>query len=113
MAIWANIQQAIGPQKDPTIAGMPTDRKETQWYGLVSRSTDLAKSNLAKHSDREETDKPDKGRGGQTTSGNRRAWSLASPRGQWRTGKTGELEKPGHKVLCGVTTTITVKELMM
>ena len=32
----------------------------------------------------------DKGRGGKTTSGNGQAWSLASPRGQWRTGKNGE-----------------------
>ena len=31
-----------------------------------------------------------KGRDGKTTSGNGLAWSLASPRGQWRTGKNGE-----------------------
>ncbi len=29
-------------------------------------------------------------RGGKTTSGNGQAWSSASPRGQWRTGKNGE-----------------------
>ena len=34
-----------------------------------------------------EEDKADKGRGGKTTSGNGQAWSSASPRGQWRTGK--------------------------
>ena len=32
----------------------------------------------------------DKGRGGKTTSGNGQAWSSASPRGQWRTGKNGK-----------------------
>ena len=32
----------------------------------------------------------DKGRGGKTTSGNEQAWSLASPRRQWRTGENGE-----------------------
>ena len=33
-------------------------------------------------------DKADTGRGGKT-SGNRQAWSLPSPRGQWRKGKNG------------------------
>ena len=37
-----------------------------------------------------EEDKADKGRGGRTTSGNGQAWSSASPRGQWRTGKNGD-----------------------
>ena len=32
----------------------------------------------------------DKGRGGKTTSGNGQAWSSASARGQWRTGKNGK-----------------------
>ena len=36
-----------------------------------------------------EEDKADRGRGGKTTSGNGQAWSLPSPRGQWRTGKNG------------------------
>ena len=35
-------------------------------------------------------DKADRGRGGETTSGNGQALSSASPRGQWRTGKNGE-----------------------
>ena len=37
-----------------------------------------------------EEDKADRGRGGKTTSGNGQAWSSASPRGQWNTGKNGE-----------------------
>ena len=34
-----------------------------------------------------EEDKAARGRGGKTTSGNGQAWSLPSPRGQWRTGE--------------------------
>ena len=34
-------------------------------------------------------DKADRGRGGKTTPGNGQAWSLQSPRGQWRTMKNG------------------------
>ena len=37
-----------------------------------------------------EEDKADKGRGRKTTSGTGQAWSSASPRGQWTTGKNGE-----------------------
>ena len=35
-------------------------------------------------------DKADRGRVWKTTSGNGQAWSLPSPRGQWRTGRNGE-----------------------
>ena len=35
-------------------------------------------------------DKADRGRCRKTTSGNGQAWSSASPRGQWGTGKNGE-----------------------
>ena len=34
-------------------------------------------------------DKADTGRGGKTTAGNAQAWSLPSPRGQWKTEKNG------------------------
>ena len=37
-----------------------------------------------------EEDKADRGRGGKTTLGNGQTWSLASPWGQWTTGKNGE-----------------------
>ena len=58
-----------------------------------------------------EEDKADRGRGGKTTSGNRQAWSSASPRGQWRTGENGK--KTGCKIICGVPTTLAVKGLMI
>ena len=57
-----------------------------------------------------EEDKADKGRGGKTTSGNGQAWSSASPRGQWGTGKNGE---NWLQDICGAPTTLGVKELMM
>ena len=58
----------------------------------------------------DEEDKVDKGRGGKTTSGDGQAWSSASPRGQWRTGKNGET---GCKIICSAPTTLAVKGLMM
>ena len=57
-----------------------------------------------------EEDKADKGRGGKTTLGNGQAWSSASPRGQFRTGK---MEKTGCKIICGAPATLAVKGLMM
>ena len=82
----AKIQHAIGPHEDLLTI---VKRRKLQWYGHVSRSSGLAKTILQgtvkggrRQSDRE--------RGGKTTSGNGQAWSSASPRGQWRTGKNGE-----------------------
>ena len=85
--VHAKIQHAIGPHEDllPIVK-----RRKLHWYGHVSRSSGLAKTNhLARHSERGEEDKADRGRGGKTTSGNGQAWSSPSPRGQWRTGKNG------------------------
>ena len=47
-------------------------------------------NHLARHSEKGEEDKADRGRGGKTPSGNGQAWSSAGSRGQWRTGKNGE-----------------------
>ena len=80
----ARIQQAIGPHDDLLTT---VKRRRLQWYGHVSSSSGLAKTILARHSERMEEDKADRGRGGMTTSGNGQAWSSASPRGLWRTGK--------------------------
>ena len=55
-------------------------------------------NHLARGKWKGEEDKMDKGRSGKTTLGNGQAWSLASPRGQWRT---------------GAPTTLAVKGLMM
>ena len=80
----AKIQQATGPHEDLTIV----KRRKLQLCGHVSRSSGLAKT-ILQGTVKGEEDKADRGRGGKTTSGNGQAWSLASPRGQWRTGKDG------------------------
>ena len=53
-----------------------------------------------------EEDKVDRRRGGKTTSGNRKAWSSLSPRGQWR---TREMEEHVCEIICGAPTTFAVK----
>ena len=56
-----------------------------------------------------EEDKVDRGRGGRTTSGNGQAWSLAGPRGQWRTGKNGK-KLVAELSVVHAPTTLAVKE---
>ena len=96
----AKIQQAIGPHEDLLTI---VKRRKLQWYGHVSHSSGLAKTNLARHRERGkktrqteeliswcfEPSQPqritsglaDRGRSGKTTSGNRQAWNSPSPRG--------------------------------
>ena len=85
------IQQAIGPNEDLTIV----KRRKLQWYGHVSRSSDLAKT-ILQGTVKGEEDRADKGRGGKATFGNGQAWSSPSPKGQWRTGKNGEKWLQNH-----------------
>ena len=70
----------------------PDDRKETQtavvWSCFPIHQVWPKPSFKAQWKGDE--DKADRGRGGKTTSGNGQAWSSASPRGQWRTGKNRE-----------------------
>ena len=82
----AKTQQAIGPQEDLTIV----KRRKLRWYGYVSRSSSLAKTILQGTVKKWKKTRQNRGRGGKTTSGNGQALSSPSPRGQWRTGKTGE-----------------------
>ena len=67
----------------------PDGRKETQnavvWSCLPFIRS--GQNHLARHGERGEEDKADRGRGGKTTSGNGQAWNSPSPRGQWRTWK--------------------------
>ena len=81
--VCAKIPQAIGLHADLlTIVKI----RKLQWYGHVSRSSGLAKIIL------QGTVKGGRRQGGQRKrwEDNIRAWSLAGPRGQWRTGKNGE-----------------------
>ena len=82
----AKNQQAIGPHENLLTI---VKRHKLQWYGHVSRSAGLAKTILqgtVKGGRRQGRQR----RGGKTASGNGQAWSLASPKGQWSTGKIGE-----------------------
>ena len=102
----AKILQAIGPHEDLLTI---VKRRKLQWYGHVSRSSNLAKIIL------QGTVKGERRQGGQRKrwEDNIREWtglSSASPRGQWRTGK---MEKTGRKIICGAPTTLAVKGLMM
>ena len=104
--------QRGSPCQDPadkwTIWRSPDDRKEMQtavvW--LCFPFIRFGQNHLARHSERGEENKADKGRGGKTTSGNGQAWSSPSPRGQWRTGK---MEKIRCEITCGAPMTLTVK----
>ena len=83
----AKIQQAIGPHEDLLTI---VKRRKLQWYGHVSRSSGLAKTILQGTVKGGRRQGEQRRRGGKATSGNGQAWSSASPRGQWRTGKNGE-----------------------
>ena len=82
---------------------------EPSLFNVCKNHKPLARSSrnhLARHSERGEEDKEDRGRGGKTTSENGQAWTSASPRGQW---KTGKMEETGCEVICGAPTTLAVK----
>ena len=64
-------------------------RRKLHWHGHVSLSSGLPNPSC-KAQGKGEEEKADRGRGWKTTSGNGQAWSSASPRGRWRTGKNGE-----------------------
>ena len=78
------------PEGNWTTRRPPDDRKETQ-TAVVWPCFPFIRSgqnHLARHSEKEKT-RQDGASGGKTTSGNGQAWSSASCRGQWRTGKNG------------------------
>ena len=82
-----------------------SDRKKKR-KNTVSCSSGLVKTVL------QGTVKGGRRQGGQRKrwEDNIRAWSSASPRGQWRTGK---MEKIGRKIICGAPTTLVVRGMMM
>ena len=59
-----------------------------QFGGLLKVGWDFARATVFLHAYVQ--DKADRGRGGKTISGIGQAWSLASPRGQWKTRNNGE-----------------------
>ena len=52
--------------------------------------TSSGQDDLSRQFEKAKEDKKEKGKGGMTTSGNGQAWSSASSRRQWTTGKTGQ-----------------------
>ena len=65
----AKIQQAIGPHEDLTIAETQT---AVVWSCFPSIRS--GQNHLARHGEKEEEDKADRGRGEKITSGNGQAW---------------------------------------
>ena len=104
--VCAKIQQAIGLHEDLLTI---VDRRKCSGM-VISSFHKVWPKPSCKAQWKGEEDKADKGRSGKTTSGNGQAWSSASPRGQWRTGK---MEKTGYKIICGAPTTLAVKGLMI
>ena len=81
---------------------------EVAWKCLPFIRSD--QKHLARHSERGTKTRQTGEEVGRQQQGNGQAWSSASPRGQWRTGK---MEKTGCKIICGAPTTLAVKGLMM
>ena len=80
----AKIQQAIGPHEDLTIV----KRRKLQWYGLISRSSGLAKT-ILQGTVKGEEDKADRGRG---------------------SGEQGKMEKTGCKIIYGAPTPLRLRD---
>ncbi len=78
--VCVKIQQAIRPHEDLLT------QTSVVWSCLLF--TWSGQNHLARHNERRKNTMQT-GRGRKTTSWNGQAWSSASPRGQWRTGKNG------------------------
>ena len=105
--VCVKIQQAIGPHEDLLTI---VKRRKLQWYVHVSSSSDLAKAILQGTL-----------RGGRRQGRQRKRWEDIikewtglgfgkSPKGS---GEQGNMEKIGCKIICGASTTLAVKGLMM
>ena len=84
---WGSLCQ--DPAGSQTTRRPPDHCKETNCSGMVMSPVHQVRPKPScKAQPKGEEDKTDRGRGGKT-SRNGQAWSLPSPRGQWRTGKNG------------------------
>ena len=96
----AKVQQAIGPHEDLlTIVKRP----KLQWYGHVSRSSGLAKSHLARHSERGKKTRQTEEEVGRQHQEMDRPGVREVPEGS---GEQGKMEKTGCKNICGAPTTL-------
>ena len=98
--VCARIQQATGPHKDLTII----KKCKLQWYGHVSRSSGLAKTNLqgTVKGERRQTEE-EVGRQHQ------RMDRPGVRQVQEGSGELGTKERTGCKIICGAPTTLAVK----
>ena len=100
------IQQAIGPHEDLMIV----KRRKLLWYGHVSCSSGLAKTIIARHSERGKKTRKTEEEVGRQHQGMDRPGVQQVPEGS---GERGKMEKTGCKIICGAPTTLAVKGLMM
>ena len=99
----AKIHQAIGPHKDLLTI---VKRRKLQWYGLVSRSSGLAKT-ILQGTVKGEEDKADKEEMGRQHQEMDRPGVRQVPKGS---GEHGKMEKTGCKIICGAPTTSRLRD---
>ena len=103
----AKIRQAIGPHEDLLTI---VKRRKLQWYGHVSRSSGLAKTIFARHSERGKKTRQTEEEVGRQHQGMDRPGNRQVPEG---TGEQGKMVETGCEIICGAPTTLAFKGLMM
>ena len=99
----AKIRQAIGPHEDLLTI---VKRRKLQWYGHVSRSSGLAKTIFARHSERGKKTRQTEEEVGRQHQGMDRPGVQQVPEGS---GEQGKMEKTGCEIICGAPTTLAFK----
>ena len=99
----AKIQRTIGPHEDLLTI---VKRRKLQWYGHVSRSSDLAKSIFSKHNEKEKKTRQTEEEVGRQHQGMDRPGVCRVPEGS---GEQGKMKETGFEIICGAPTTLAVK----
>ena len=97
------IQQAIGPHEDLLTI---VKRRKLQWYGHVSRSSDLAKNHLARHSERGKKTRQTEEKVGRENQGMNGPEVRKITEGS---GEQGKVEETDCEIICGAPTILAVK----
>ena len=103
----AKIQQAIGPHEDLLTI---VKRRRLQWYSHVFPFIRSGQNHLARHSKRGKKTRRTKKEVGRQHQGMVRPGVRKVPEGS---GEQGKMEKTGCKIICGASTTLALKGLMM
>ena len=101
--VHAKIQQATGPHKDLLTI---IKRRKLQWYGHVSRSSDLAKIFLQRHSERGKKTRQTEEEVGRQHHGMDRPGVHQVQEGS---GEQGKMEQTGYEIICDAPATLAVK----